>query len=275
MAVYEGFIEFCQRGCLVGSHYLVKQNYHPYERRLWLVIYLVCSSYGCYLITHYMSIYSENIYRIVTIDNGPQTTFRYPTLGICETTNDTDKETLIRVERALNKSLYKLYPQLRKDNATYEFIYNMAYQTRLQYRRSRKPMQSYLIYTQNLEEDIGEFLRNYDYRNIINEVIGNCEEVFHECLWLGKPVNCCEIFREVPSMLGKCFLFNSDQNNSRSASDLIKELQMFAEPYHFKLKLKRLYRIFILNSRDIPENLMPIERATVKANGLEYNMEFT
>lgn len=55
-----------------------------------------------------MNNYKLNIYRIVTTDHDhEQIKIRYPTLGICETAEYTDEQTLVRVERALNK--YRCY----------------------------------------------------------------------------------------------------------------------------------------------------------------------
>lgn len=77
--------------------------------------------------------------------------------------------------------MYTLYPQLRNDNHTQYFIFQMAYQNRLQndikYGQSSEPtaMQNYFNYTQTLSSDVREFLLNYDYRHIINEVSVYCE----------------------------------------------------------------------------------------------------
>ncbi|XP_046803963.1 pickpocket protein 19-like [Lucilia cuprina] len=272
IAIYQGWIEYCQRGCLIGSQYLVKPNYHSCERRLWQGIFIVCISFGCFLLLYYATNYSENVFRIVIEDHGRDEEFDYPALGICQMGIQNDEETLARVEDILNNTIYKSFPSLRVNGMIKDFMNVMTFQN---LNIEKISIRNFFIYMKTLPRDIRDFLQNFNYKELSEKISSNCEELFGECRWLDNEYfKCCELFRNVSTMLGKCFIFNSELNRNPKATKMINEIEIFREPFRMHVTLKKASRIFLLNSRDVPEIITPLPRYRLIKKGVTLSMEF-
>ncbi|XP_065354662.1 pickpocket protein 19-like [Calliphora vicina] len=267
----QGCIEFWQKGCIIGSQYLVKPNYHKCERRLWFGIFLVCSSIGFTLMLYYLDAYSQNVFRIVIEDHGRHEEFKYPTLGICEMGIENDQVTFARVEEVLTDTLYQEFPSLSSSDELKNFVYMLSFKNL----HKVEIIDKFINYTKILPPNITEYLHRYDYKKLVNNITSSCEKFFKQCTWLNSvQFNCCEVFHVVRTMLGKCFLFNSNQTSSNNATKLVQQIEIFREPYRLNLTFKKAAKLFLLNSLDIPETIAPVRRYQLDERGVTLSLEF-
>ncbi|KAM7361442.1 uncharacterized protein ACRADG_011973 isoform 1-T3 [Cochliomyia hominivorax] len=137
-----------------------------------------------------------------------------------------------------------------------------------------KKIAQFANYTSTLNPNIRHILENYNYQKLVKKVNSNCSEFFIKCAWLDTPFECCDSFEEIPTMLGKCFLFNSNQSFNFEANRKVKQIEIFREPFRLFANFSKPAKIFILSNKDIPETIAPLNRYELIDKGVTLSLEF-
>ncbi|XP_073819727.1 uncharacterized protein isoform X2 [Musca autumnalis] len=171
--------------------------------------------------------------------------------------------------------IYQKYPNLQiNPEVLMTFLNKMAFQ-RLQ-NSGGSSMRSFINYAYTLDNETQKVLfSDLQYGDLVNKIRSPCSDFFATCQWQDKTFTCCENFKDISSMLGKCFIMNSLQNYSETGSKLVTNNEIYSEPYRLSVTFKKPSKIFLLNNKDLPETITPRPRYSITEENLQLNLEFT
>uniref|UniRef100_A0A1I8MX67 Uncharacterized protein n=1 Tax=Musca domestica TaxID=7370 RepID=A0A1I8MX67_MUSDO len=227
---------------------------------------------GSQILISYLKNYSENVYRVVYEDHGRNEPFQYPSVAVCEMAT-WDKTNV--AEEVFESEIFSHYPNLRMDpKELINFLHRMAFQSLLFPNGNR--IRNFINYASTLDNKTKEVLfQRLQYRYLVNKIRSSCSDFFVTCQWQEEPFICCENFRDISTMLGKCFILNSLQNFSSTGHRMVRNIEIYNEPYRLSLTFKNPAQIFLLNNKDLPETISPVPRYSIFDENTQLNLEFT
>uniref|UniRef100_A0A182NTZ5 Uncharacterized protein n=1 Tax=Anopheles dirus TaxID=7168 RepID=A0A182NTZ5_9DIPT len=266
-AFYRILVDYCNSASLAGIGYVVNRRYHWTERLFWLVCLLVAWFFAVRLILAYMHLFRTDVISIAVenVDTRVEPVV-FPAVGVCEM-----------------GYVKQIYPQMEK------FIETLRKSEDMEYNYDVEDFVLRVVYP-NLY-NVGAFTSYcvpYDdcdecmkcpkdgYYSIAMQIRANCSQLFHECLWNGKPFDCCRYFVPIGTTDGTCFLLNSIQTVEKYGDRWLR-LEMDSENPDGDLLLVYNYAAstHIMNEDDIPHILLDRLRFNQISPGYEEKIYIT
>ncbi|XP_017873323.1 PREDICTED: pickpocket protein 28 [Drosophila arizonae] len=238
--------EYCQSCSLAGFSYMANHNLHFTERLFWLLCIIV-STVGVYhLISQYQRDFTSRAVSIVHESLSPFAKVKFPTISVCELRFKTD------FPRNVEEYVESLGTDLNDP-------YNWEVESYL----------SFVLFP--YQYTTGMFVRcqpyeqcekcakcpKTDYRNLSLRFGFNCSDLFIRCTLADKEFDCCTYFLPMITPFGRCFLFNSLQNNHPESKHWLPAILDRSSHLEMDLHLTRAALVSVLNEEDVPNIPLP------------------
>ncbi|GBP15101.1 Sodium channel protein Nach [Eumeta japonica] len=231
-----------------GPSFIVRKDVHYIARFIYFLIYVQIWIAVIYTIRKYYNHYQENTIRFTTRADYLKWNTTFPSITVCE---------ILNVDKiwALHQRLYGEPEEGRLDR----FVGDIAFFGGTCHSCSS---------TCNSELQCPT-----DLLGVVGKFRSPCKNLFLDCKWNGKRINCCETFKPIQTEFGTCF----SANNMHLVQD---KLLLVAADYKgasavLELDLSQDYEAFLHSPEDIPFWNMEYDRRVTVVYGAQAAMTFS